>query len=67
MPSCAERGPRAGEEGDPVRLDLAREDRERIGVMMGSALGGIRMAEEQLEVFLSKGLRAVRWREADRR
>src|SRR5215204_5287869 len=40
-------------------IDMAREDRERIGVMMGSALGGIRMAEEQLAVFLSQGLRAV--------
>ena len=40
-------------------IDMAREDRERIGVMMGSALGGIRMAEEQLGVFLSQGLRAV--------
>jgi len=40
-------------------LDLAREDRERVGVMMGSALGGIRFAEEQLEVFLKQGIRAV--------
>jgi len=40
-------------------LDLAREDRERIGVMMGSALGGIRFAEEQLAVFLTQGIRAV--------
>ena len=36
-------------------LDLAREDRERVGVMMGSALGGIRFAEEQLGVFLTQG------------
>src|SRR5204863_7237842 len=34
-------------------------DRERVGVMMGSALGGIRRDEEQLAVFLSQGLRAV--------
>jgi 3-oxoacyl-[acyl-carrier-protein] synthase II len=40
-------------------IDMAREDRERIGVMMGSALGGIRMAEEQLGVFLAQGLRSV--------
>jgi 3-oxoacyl-[acyl-carrier-protein] synthase II len=40
-------------------IDMAREDRERIGVMMGSALGGIRFAEEQLGVFLTQGLRAV--------
>ncbi|MGQ0767279.1 MAG: beta-ketoacyl-ACP synthase II [Gemmatimonadota bacterium] len=40
-------------------LDLAREDRERIGTMMGSALGGVAYAEEQLGVFLGQGLRAV--------
>lgn len=40
-------------------LDLAREDRERIGAMMGSALGGISFAEEQLGVFLTQGLRGV--------
>ena len=40
-------------------IDMTCEDRERIGVMMGSALGGIRMAEEQLGVFLTQGLRAV--------
>ena len=40
-------------------IDMAREDRERVGVMMGSALGGIRFAEEQLGVFLTQGLRAV--------
>ena len=40
-------------------INIAAEDRERIGVMMGSALGGIRFAEEQLEVFLTKGIRAV--------
>ncbi len=36
-----------------------REDRERIGAMMGTALGGIGYAEEQLARFLSAGLRAV--------
>jgi 3-oxoacyl-[acyl-carrier-protein] synthase II len=40
-------------------IDMAREDRERVGVMMGSALGGIRFAEEQLGVFLTQGIRAV--------
>ena len=52
-------------------LDLAREDRERIGVMMGSALGGIRFAEEQLRCLPHAGrprrgtrarARRVRWR-----
>lgn len=41
------------------RIDLAREDRERIGAMMGTALGGVGYAEEQLGVFLREGLRAV--------
>jgi len=42
-----------------ARLDLAREDRDRIGVMMGSALGGVGYAEEQVGRFLREGLRAV--------
>jgi 3-oxoacyl-[acyl-carrier-protein] synthase II len=40
-------------------LDLAREDRERVGAMMGTALGGIGYAEEQLGNFLRGGVRAV--------
>ena len=44
---------------DEAHLDLAREDRERIGAMMGTALGGVGYAEEQLGNFLAGGLRAV--------
>ncbi|HEX6050127.1 MAG TPA: beta-ketoacyl-ACP synthase II [Gemmatimonadaceae bacterium] len=44
---------------DDARIDLAAEDRDRIGSMMGSALGGVAFAEEQLAVFLTQGLRAV--------
>ena len=40
-------------------LDLAREDRERVGANMGTALGGIGYAESQLGVFLERGLREV--------
>ena len=40
-------------------IDLAAEDRERVGAMMGTALGGVGYAEEQLGVFLTQGLRAV--------
>jgi 3-oxoacyl-[acyl-carrier-protein] synthase II len=40
-------------------IDLATEDRDRIGAMMGTALGGVGYAEEQLSVFLREGLRAV--------
>lgn len=44
---------------DDAEIDLAREDRERIGSMMGTALGGIAYAEGQLANFLAGGLRAV--------
>jgi 3-oxoacyl-[acyl-carrier-protein] synthase II len=44
---------------DDAGLDLASEDRERIGTMMGTALGGVGYAEEQLGNFLRNGLRAV--------
>jgi 3-oxoacyl-[acyl-carrier-protein] synthase II len=44
---------------EDAQLDLAREDRERIGAMMGTALGGVGYAEEQLGVFLTQGLKAV--------
>ncbi|HXE57885.1 MAG TPA: beta-ketoacyl-ACP synthase II [Gemmatimonadales bacterium] len=40
-------------------LDLAREDRDRIGAMMGTALGGVGFAEEQYPRFLDGGPRAV--------
>jgi 3-oxoacyl-[acyl-carrier-protein] synthase II len=40
-------------------IDLTREDRERVGSMMGTALGGVAYAEEQLGNFLSQGVRAV--------
>ena len=41
------------------QLDLQREDRELIGTMMGSALGGVAYAEDQMGRFLREGLRAV--------
>lgn len=44
---------------EDARLDLARENRERVGSMMGTALGGIAYAEEQLGNFLAGGVRAV--------
>jgi 3-oxoacyl-[acyl-carrier-protein] synthase II len=40
-------------------IRLEAENRERIGAMMGTALGGIGYAEEQLGNFLTGGLRAV--------
>jgi 3-oxoacyl-[acyl-carrier-protein] synthase II len=44
---------------DDAHIDLAAEDRDRIGTMMGSALGGVAYAEHQLGLFLTQGLRAV--------
>jgi 3-oxoacyl-[acyl-carrier-protein] synthase II len=44
---------------DDAGLDLAREDRDRIGVMMGTALGGVSLGEAQHTLFLSGGLKAV--------
>jgi 3-oxoacyl-[acyl-carrier-protein] synthase II len=41
------------------RLNLAAEDRERVGAMMGTALGGVGYAEEQFGVFLRDGIRNV--------
>ena len=40
-------------------IELAKENRERIGAIMGSALGGVAFAETQLAVYLQQGLRAV--------
>ena len=44
---------------DDAALVLEREDRERIGSMMGSALGGVAYAEDQMGKFMSGGIRAV--------
>jgi 3-oxoacyl-[acyl-carrier-protein] synthase II len=44
---------------DDAGLVPEREDRERIGVSLGSALGGIGFAEAQLDVFKARGVRAV--------
>ena len=41
------------------RLDLRREDRDRIGVCLGTALGGVGFAEEQYPAFLTQGPRGV--------
>jgi 3-oxoacyl-[acyl-carrier-protein] synthase II len=40
-------------------LELAAEDRERIGSSMGTALGGVGFAEEQFLVFKAEGIRGV--------
>lgn len=40
-------------------LKLEEEDRDRIGVSMGSALGGIAFAEAEAEVYRREGIKAV--------
>jgi len=42
-----------------AELNLERENRDRIGVMMGSALGGVSHAEAQAGRYLAEGLHAV--------
>ena len=42
-----------------AELDLAREDRDRVGVMMGTALGGVGMAESEHARYVEGGIRAV--------
>ena len=42
-----------------AELDLEREDKERIGAMMGTALGGVGYAEEQCGVFYRSGVKEV--------
>ncbi|HEX9220797.1 MAG TPA: beta-ketoacyl-ACP synthase II, partial [Gemmatimonadaceae bacterium] len=42
-----------------ANLDLSREDKERVGANMGTALGGVSYAESQLAVYLQHGIRAV--------
>jgi len=40
-------------------IDLKGEDRDRVGAMMGSALGGVEFAEREHEKYLAGGIRAV--------
>jgi 3-oxoacyl-[acyl-carrier-protein] synthase II len=42
-----------------AELDLDKEDRDRVGAMMGSALGGVAYAEAQVTKFQAEGLRGV--------
>jgi len=44
---------------EDAHLDMAVDDRERVGSMMGSALGGVGFAEEQFGVFLTQGIKNV--------
>ncbi|MBA2458018.1 MAG: beta-ketoacyl-ACP synthase II [Gemmatimonadales bacterium] len=42
-----------------AEIDLAREDSERVGAMMGTALGGVAHGERQYHNFLRGGVREV--------
>ena len=44
---------------DDAGIRMEREDRERVGAMMGTALGGVAYGEEQAGVFMREGLRGV--------
>jgi 3-oxoacyl-[acyl-carrier-protein] synthase II len=42
-----------------AEIDLTREDRDTVGAMMGTALGGVAFAEQQYPEFIRGGPRAV--------
>lgn len=44
---------------EDASLDISREDKERIGIGLGSAIGGIPFAEEQHTKFMETGLRRM--------
>lgn len=44
---------------DDAHLDLSKEDRDQVGAMMGTALGGVGYAEEQYPNYLREGVRGV--------
>ncbi len=44
---------------DDAALDLAAEDTDRVGAMMGTALGGVARGEDQYRNFVTGGIRAV--------
>ena len=44
---------------DDSVIDLSTENRDQIGSTMGSALGGLEFAENQLDLYLREGVRSV--------
>jgi 3-oxoacyl-[acyl-carrier-protein] synthase II len=44
---------------DDGRIRLEEEDKDRVGVMMGTALGGVALGEEQHTRFMTGGVKAV--------
>jgi len=44
---------------DDARIEISEKNSDRIGISLGSALGGIPCAEEQHGIFIEKGLKRV--------
>ena len=44
---------------DDAKIDVSQNNSDRIGIALGSALGGFPIAEEQYAIFLEKGLKRV--------
>jgi len=44
---------------EDARLELSREDRSRVGIVLGTAVGGLQIAEEQCEIFHQKGANGI--------
>ena len=45
---------------DDAKIEISEKNCDRIGISLGSALGGIPSAEEQHSIFIEKGLKRVR-------
>jgi len=44
---------------EDAQLDLSREDKCKVGIALGTAVGGLQIAEEQCEIFHKKGVDGV--------
>jgi len=44
---------------EDAQLELSKEDKYRVGVALGTAVGGLQIAEEQCEIFHKKGANEV--------
>ncbi len=44
---------------EDTRLELSREDKNRAGVALGTAISGLQIVEEQCEIFHEKGVEGV--------
>ena len=44
---------------DDSRMEITQDNSDKVGIALGSALGGFPMAEEQYAIFMEKGLKRV--------